>query len=58
MFLSFAGIENRCVRGLWKNITCEPGEKTDLKCLWNIVYVSNGWRFIQPAFTPVKYFTK
>lgn len=55
---SFAGIENKCIRGFWKNVSHEPGEKIDVKCLWNVLNLKSGWRFIQPAFTPVKYYLK
>ncbi len=54
---SFAGIENQCLRGLWKTIALEPGEKVDSRCLWNIVNIESAWRFIQPSFTPVKHFS-
>lgn len=55
---SFAGIENHIIRGLWKTICSEPGEKVESKCLWNVLFVENGWRFIQPSYTPVKYYNK
>jgi hypothetical protein len=44
------------IRGLWKTICQEPGEKVEAKSVWNIVSLECGWRFIQPAFTPVKYY--
>jgi hypothetical protein len=56
--LSFTGIENRFLRGLWKTICQEPGEKVEAKCIWNVVNLESGWRFIQPAFTPVKYYNR
>ena len=55
---SFAGIENRFVRGLWKTICQEPGDKVDAKCIWNMVALDSGCRFIQPAFSPVKFFSR
>lgn len=55
---SFAGIENHFVRGLWKTICQEPGEKVEAKCVWNIVNLESGWRFMQPAFTPIKLYSR
>lgn len=55
---SFGGIENHLVRGLWKTICQEPGEKVETKTIWNIVSLESGWRFVQPGFTPVKYFNR
>ncbi len=58
---SFVGIECRFVKGLWKTICQEPGDKVESKCIWNVVNLTNmgaGWRFIQPAFTPVKYLSR
>ena len=55
---SFAGIESHFVRGLWKTICQEPGEKVEAKCVWNVVNLESGWRFVQPAFTPVKLFSR
>jgi hypothetical protein len=56
---SFAGIQNHLVRGLWKTICQEAGEKVEAKSVWNVVHLENiGWRFIQPAFTPVRYHSR
>jgi hypothetical protein len=35
-----------------------PGEKVEAKCLWNVVNVEGGWRFVQPSYTPVKYYLR
>ncbi len=56
---SFGGIQNHLVRGLWKTICQEPGERVETKTVWNIVQLEAiGWRFLQPAFTPVKYYSR
>lgn len=56
---SFAGIESRLVKGMWKNIQHEPGDKCDNnKCVWNAVYLDGGWRFVQPALSPIKYYSR
>ncbi len=55
---SIAGIENHCIRGLWKTVRIDPGEKVENKCLWNVINLENSWRFVQPSFTPAKHFSK
>lgn len=55
---SIAGIENQCIRGLWKTVVLEPGEKVESKCLWNVLNLDGSWRFVQPSFTPMKHYAK